>query len=241
MNGDGKIDLGMEYGDMEVETIGVVNYNQQSGKTSLNLTAKIKTPMDKGLMEGIAKKINAESGLQPADFNSTTLEQAIATWADQKTADKIKSDFTLKTEYKKVPKELEETFVITGIRMESYDEFGVMQKGLRTSTDQAAIVNIYGAPVMKYVPFKMFAEQRTAFGDKLTWMIDLPAGSLYFFDYDFRKKEGMMNILTGDAELNTALKEMKDDKRKVKKFTYQQTSNSSYRSIFMRIFGSEDE
>lgn len=240
MNGDGKIDLGMDYGDMIVETVGVVNYNQESGKTSMNITAMIKTPLDKGLMEGVAEKINAEPGLPPADFNSTTLEQAIATWTDQKTADKIKSDFTLKGEYKKVPKEMDETFVITGINMESYDEFGVMQKGLRTTTDQAAIVNMYGVPVMKYVPFKMFAEQRTAFGDKLTWMIDLPAGSLYLFDYDYRKKDGTMNILTGDAELNTALQEMKEDKRKVKKFTYQQTSNGSYRSIFLRIFGGDE-
>lgn len=235
MNGDGVIDLGMDYGPLDVDAVGVVNYDQASEETSMNLTLKINAPMDEGIFEDVAERISKIDGLKDADFNSTTLEQAIFEWVDRETADKIKSDFTLDKKIRKVPKEMKETMVITGVRINSYKEFGDQQVGLKTSTDQAAIVNIYGEPVMKYVPLKLFAEQRTTTGDRLGLLFNVPGSNLYFFDYDFRKS-GTMNILTSDQEMMNDINDLKADKRKDRKFMYQTTESSAYQSQFLRVF-----
>jgi hypothetical protein len=233
MNGDGLINLGMDYGNMEVDAIGVINYNQANQETSMNLTLRIKTPMDQKLFESVGKKLGSMEELRPVDFSSTTLEQAIMEWTDREKADKIKSDWTLKQEFKRVPKEMQETMLITGLRLVSYANDDDI--GLKSSTDYVGVVNMYGESVMKYVPMKFFAQQRTLMGDRMGLMIDIPGGSFYFFDYDYRK-DGKMNILTSDSNLNDGINTMKPDKRKEKKFSYQTTQDSAYKSQFLRIF-----
>jgi hypothetical protein len=236
LNGDGQIDLGMDYGpSFETEAVGVANYNQEKGETNLNVTLSIKAPIDEKIFENVAEKIVEIEGLKDVDFSSTTLEQAFVEWVDRKTADKIKSDYTLKKEFKSVPKPMENKLVFTGLRLVSYEEFGDQQRGLKTSVDQVGIVNFFGEPVMKYVPVKMFAQQRTAVGDRLGLLIDVPGAYLYFFDYDYRK-DGTLNILSSDKEFNESITELKSDKKKAKDFMYQITKNSAYKSQFLRVF-----
>tara|TARA_B100000508_G_scaffold125643_1_gene109714 strand:- start:4144 stop:8742 length:4599 start_codon:yes stop_codon:yes gene_type:complete len=236
LNGDGKIDLGMDYGpSFKTEAVGVANYNQEKGETNLNVTLAITAPVDNKSFEDIGEKIVEIEGLNDADFSSTTLEQALVEWVDRKTADKIKSDYTLKKEFKNVPKPMEDKIVFTGLRLVSYEEFGDQQRGLKSSTDQAAIVNIFGEPVMKYVPVKLFAQQRTAVGDRMGLLMDVPGAYLYFFDYDYRK-DGTLNILSSDKDFNETTKELKSDKKKAKDFMYQISNNSAYKSQFLRVF-----
>jgi hypothetical protein len=234
LNGDGKVYLGMDYGDFEVESVGVVNYNQATEETSMNLTLMIKSILDEKIFENMAKKINDVQGLNPADFSSTTLEQAILEWVDRETADRIVSDYTLDKRIRRVPREMRNTMVITGVRLSSHkaDEQTI---GLRTNVDQAAIVNIYSEPVMKYVPFKLFAQQRTIMDDRFTMMIDIPAGYMYFFDYD-KRKDGIMTIVTSDKDMMTDIKDLKNDKKKDRRFSYDVAPNSPFQNQFLRIF-----
>ena len=173
--------------------------------------------------------------MKDADFNTTTLEQAIVEWVDLKTADKIKSDFTLKKEFKNVPKEMQDAIVITGVKFTSYDKSRSNLKGLKTTTTQSAIVNIFNEPVMRYVATNIFAEQRSNMGDRLGILLNVPGGFQYFIDYDFRK-DGIMNILTDDTEFNTEITELKADKKKSRNFIYGITQNSAYKSQFLRVF-----
>jgi hypothetical protein len=234
MNGDGIIHLGMDYGNLEADAVGVVNYNQSTGETSMNITLRLTAAMDSKLFEGVAKRINKNESLSDADFNSTTLEQAILEWEGRELADKIKSDYALRKEFKKVPKSMENSIIITGLRLSSYTNSDEV-KGIRTSTSKAAIVNLYGESVMKYVPMKAFFEQRTIMADRFGLLIEVPGSSVYFFDYDNRKT-GTMNILTSDSDLNDGINAIKPDKRKDKKFMYQTTQNSAYKSQFLRVF-----
>jgi hypothetical protein len=200
----------------------------------MNLTLKITSALDAKLFEGVAKRMLKIEDLKDADFNSTSLEQALLEWESRELADKIKSDYTLRKEMKKVPKSMESGIVITGLRLSSYTDNDEV-KGIRTTTDFAAIVNLYGEAVMKYVPLKAFFEQRTIMADRFGLLIELPGSSVYFFDYDNRKT-GTMNILTSDSELNDGINALKADKRKDRKFMYQTTQNSAYKSQFMRVF-----
>lgn len=239
MNGDGEIALGMDFGDAEIDAVGVVNYNQSTGETSMNITARMNMAMDKGLMQGVAKKINGLEGMKAADFNSTTLEQAIRTWEDAETATDFKAKFVTDGEVKKIPKGLDYSMTVSGIRLSSYS--GNQTNGLITDVQSAVLVNMYGEPVMKYVPFRAFFQQiySGGGGDQFNLMIDIPGGMDYFMSYSMQKKDGTLRIISGDSEFNAAINEMKEDKRKTKNFKYETTSNSVYKTRFMDLFVEE--
>jgi hypothetical protein len=236
MNGDGEVSLGMDFGDVNVDAVGVVNYNQSTGETSMNITARMEMALDKNLMEDVAKRINGLEGMKAADFNSTTLEQAIRTWDDTKTADEFKAKFLTDGVVKKVPKGMNNAMTISGIRLSSYS--GNQKTGLITNVQSAVLVNMYGEPVMKYVPFRAFFQQiySGGGGDKFELLIDIPGGMDYFMSYSMQKKDGTLLISTGDTELSTAIGEMKEDKKKTKNFKFDTTSNSIYKNKFMELY-----
>ena len=67
-------------------------------------------------------------------------------------------------------------------------------------------------------------------------LIDIPGGMNYFMHYSMQKKDGTLLISSGDVELNSAIGEMKDDKKKTKNFKFDSTSNSIYKNKFMEVF-----
>lgn len=237
MNGMGEISLGMNFGEPTIDAVGVVNYNQATGETSMNVTARFNLKMDNGIFEDVAKRINEVEGLKPMDFQTTTLAEAITEWEGVKEADEFKSKYTIDGEVKKVPKALEKSITVTGIRLSSFASDD-QRVGLITNVKSAVLVNMYGQPVMKYVPYSAFFQQiySGGGGDKFAQYINIPGGRDYFMDYSMTKKDGTLRIKTGDMELSGALTELKEDKRKSKGFLYEATNNTVYLMKFMDLF-----
>jgi len=235
MNGDGNVNLGMDFGTVEMAAVGIVNYNQESQETTMNLTVKVSAPVDTKIMEDVGKKIVNVEGLKPAEFSSTTIEQSVLEWVGREEADKFKEEYTLEKEVKRIPKKMQELFVISGIQMTSHKNLGDEPIGLKTTTDNAALVSIYGQPIMKTIPTKLFLQKRQLIGDKFGLLIDVPGAYSYYFDLDNRKT-GTMNILSNDGDFTSEINNLKPEKRKERKFEYQITDNSAYKSQFLRVF-----
>lgn len=237
LNGDGKIDFGMDYGDVSVNSVGVVNYDPKKGETTMNLTTKFNLPVDKGLMQDLSAKINAVEGLKPLDLNSTTLEQAAVEWSGRDQADKMKSAYTINGEMK-VPREVESSITVTGLKLSSFDVKNMQEKGIISTSEMASIVTFFGKPVFKQVPFKAFFQQTysESAADKFGIQINIPTLD-YYFDYSMEKKDGLLRIISGDPDFVAAVNNIKEDKRKYKNFKYQIEPSSIYLSKFMRYFG----
>lgn len=238
MNGLGVIDLGMDYGDLEVASVGTVNYNQETGETKMNITSRFKANFDQSLFGDVAKRINELEGLKAMTFNTCTLEEAVVEWDGIEEADKLKSKFTIDGEVKNLPKSLEKTITISGIRL-SYYSNPDGERGLITDLESAVLVNMMGTPVMKFVPFRAYFGQNYSEGgegDKLGFYINIPGGLDYYFDYKMTKKDGVMKIKSGDSEFNASLTSMKEDKRKHKGFSYEATTNTVLLTRFMELF-----
>ncbi|HLU88160.1 MAG TPA: hypothetical protein VKZ44_10420 [Taishania sp.] len=239
MLGEGVINLGMDHGDVKIQTVGIVDYNQKTGEYAFNLTAKIDAPLDKSVFKEIPEKINAIDGLNPMDFMTNTVKSAMTNWGSQAEADKLQEDFTIKGELKKIPNSLESTMTITGLRLTYFSKPSVTAiKGLITVTESAILVNMFDKPVMKYIPLRAFFQQKYsgAGGDWFAILMDLPGGKDYFFNYTMGKKEGVMDIMTGDSELSNAISSLKEDKRKSKNFVYQ-LGQGGLRTVFSNLFG----
>jgi hypothetical protein len=241
INGDGVINLGMDYGTVKVETVGTVNYYQETGQTNMNLTVKYTMPLEEKSLEGIAEKLLSSPDLRPMDFGSTTFEKALVEWTDRKTADKVKSDYTVDKVYKRIPDNMKGAIVITGLKVSSFTNPKFEERGIYTDVESAAVVSIYDKAIMKYYPVKAFFQQiySGSGGDKFGLLISNPAGSEYFFNYSMSKKDGEMFIYTGDTSFETSVNELKPDKRKAKNFSYEMTTNRIYLSKFLKLFSVE--
>jgi hypothetical protein len=237
VSGDGQIDLGMNYGDVTVKSVGTVNYDPKKGETNFNLTSKFAMPVDKGLMEKLAVRLAVVEGLKPLDFNSSTMEQAMVEWSGREEADKMKAAYTINGDLK-FPKEMESTITLTGLKLKTFDIKTMQDRGLISTSETASIVGFYGKPIFKAVPFKAFFLQTFSetSADKFGLQINIPTLD-YFFDYGMELKDGTLRILSGDAEFVTALSAIKDDKKKIKNFKYQLETGTVYVSKFLRYFG----
>jgi len=241
MDGEGIVNLGMEHGDLSLQTAGKVDYIAETGETLFDLTAKISFPIDKDIINDVARAIDAVDVLKPMNFASNTLKMSLALWANQAEADKLEQDYVLHGGVKKLPKELESTMTFTGVRLKYYPGTRLNQiKGLITTLESAVLVNLGENAIMKYVPFKGFFQQKYsgAGGDWMAWLMDIPGADTYFFDYSMNKKDGTLNILTSDYNLVAAVTDLKEKKRKKKNFTYK-IGKSGQRTIFNRLFETE--
>lgn len=240
LNGEGEIQLGMNYGEVSVQSVGTINYNQQTGETSMNLTARIALPIDKGSLEKVGQKIKATEGLNPLELRGTTLEQAFVQWTDQKTADKLKEEYLTKGDIRKLPRELEQAIVVTGLKLVSYDRSDNPEKnGLISKGNEAVLVSFFEQPVLRSVPTKAYFQQNyseNVTGDRFGIFFSIPGGMDYFFDYGMTKRDGELKVITNDTDYEKTINEMKEDKRKSKNFNYQATLDRVMLSIFMRLF-----
>jgi hypothetical protein len=238
LHGEGVVDLGLDLGDVAVDAVGIVDYNQSTGQTTMNLTTRYRMPVDKSAMQGITEKILKVEELIPMDMDRTTLEMALVEWTDLKTADRFKSDYTIKGEIKKMPNVMEESMIFTGVKLVSFDKTSMEEKGLISNAPTAVLVNMYEKPVLKQVPFKCFFQQMGPLsgGDKFNLLIDIPGGLEYYFDYTQVKKDGTLRIISGDETFTSAVNGIKEDKRKIKNFRYEITTQRVYLSKFMNLF-----
>lgn len=239
LNGDGVITLGMDYGtSVSVDAVGTVNYYQETGQTLMNLTVKYNLPLEEKSFEKMAEKILKTPDLRPMDFGSTTFEKALVEWTDRKTADKIKSEYTLDGVYRKIPDNAKGAIVITGLKVSSYINPKMEERGIYSDVEDAAIVSVFDKPVMKYIPVKAFYQQIYSGigGDKFGLYLTNPGGTEYFLNYAMNKKDGELFIYTSDTELEAEINGLKADKRKAKDFSYELTSNRLYLSKFLKLF-----
>ncbi|MBI2258426.1 MAG: hypothetical protein HYU67_05960 [Flavobacteriia bacterium] len=242
LNGLGKIDLGVDIEPVNVEAIGRINYYEKNGQTTMDLTLKYDIPLEENSWEKIADKINLIPDLKPMDFLSTTYKSALLEWTDQKTADKIESDYTLMGQIPKMPKEAKASIVISGIKLSSFYDSKFDEKGIISTTDKAAIVSLFGKPVFKMLPVKVFFQQLPTLsgGDKFGLYFHLPGSNQYFLDFYKQKNDGELRIYTSDGEFINEVNELKSDKKKSKNFSYTPTTNRVYLVKFLKLFGIEE-
>ncbi len=239
LKGIGKVNLGLDLGDVSIDAYGTVLYDQESEKTKMNLSAKFNYPIDKGVMNMATEKIISEESLTSADLLTCNFLEALYIWSDKKTADKARSVYLDKAEFKKVPSELENSIVISGLKLISFNAKKSQEKGMISYDENAVLVSVFDKPVMKSFPIKVFLHQvysENVSGDKVGLYLNAAVGKDYFYEFSMTKKDGEMKIFSEDEEFGNKINGLKADKRKYKNFSYEFTDNRIYISKFLRLF-----
>jgi hypothetical protein len=239
--GIGKVNLGMDYGDLSVDAFGTVQYDQESGKTSMDLTLKYNIPLDKSVMDIAKEKIITEESASVIDIPSTNIFDAVAAWSDYKTAQKMKETFIEKAEIKKVPSEFDNSILLTGVKITSFESKKNQDRGLISVGDNGGIFSMYGDVVNKAIPIKLTFSQvysENVSGDRFCLYLNAAVSKDYYFEYSMTKKDGDMKVFSEDEDFGNKLNGLKADKRKYKNVVFEFTDNRVYISKFLRLFSS---
>lgn len=238
MNGDGLIDMHVTLPDVTFKPTGTVNYNAATGSTTLNVSGGLDFYYDKKALEMNANKILGTEELTGIDFNTNTLEQAIKEDIDKETAEKVKSDYTLKGEVKKVPKAMEKPFYFTNLRF-TWDN----RNKAFLSKPISGIVNMGDKPIYKdftvrmAIQYSVVDKKQKGRGDKLSYMMELPGAKYYYYHFERIQKDTKLQVFTTDKALKEYMLELKDDKKKHKKLSFDFSNKTIYLSQFKSLFG----
>jgi hypothetical protein len=243
MNGEGLVNLGMDFGESAVDAFADWSYDQESSLTTMDLTLNIKMNVEKKAFEDIAERVQMVPGIPFMDLGNINLERALVEWADSKVADKFKSDYTIKGEVKKMPEVLSDGITISGLTLQSFENSRFQEKGLITTTGVATLVNIFGKPVFKQIETDAFFLQTYsgAQSDKFTLLLSVTGGNSYFLDYTMAKKDGELRLMTSDLVFRGDIEGMKEDKKRSKNFKYDMTQQNIFVVKFKRLLGKTEE
>jgi hypothetical protein len=238
MNGDGRINLQTDLPDVTFNPIGTVNYNASTRQTSMNVSGGVNFFYDKKAAEMNAEKILATKDLSGIDFNTITLEQAIKEDASEEIAENIKNDYVVKGEVKKVPKEMQQPFYFTNLRLVWSDRNKAF-----ISKSITGIVNMYDVPVYKDFSVKLAIQYSTkddkqkGKGTKMSWMIELPGAKYYYYHFERIEKDTRLQVFTNDKLVTDYLLALKEDKKKQKKLYFEFADKTIYLTRFRSLFG----
>ncbi len=235
MKGDGVVDLALGIPDVEFKTVGTIEYNTADRRTSMNLSGSLAHFYDEKAMEFMTNGIAITEGLTGVDFNRTTLEQSIKELVDEKSAENFKSDYTIKGEVKRIPKEMQKPVYFTNLRLVWDDRNKAF-----LSKEITGIVNLYNSPVMKDFTVKLavaYSVKQSERGNKLMYMVDLPGNKYYYYHFARLKKDTRLQVFTTDKLLEQYLLELKEDKKKHKKLSFDFSNKSIYIAQFKSLFG----
>lgn len=201
--GEGKVDLGGDFGQLKVESFGSAVHFLIPDSVIFDMLMSVDFFFDDGAMDKMSDAIIAFADLKPTDFSRPVFEKGMREMLGKEQADKLISQLNLYGSYKKFPDELKKTFFFTDLKMK-------WNKDTRsyTSNGKIGIGNMGKTQVNKYVDGRVELIKKRG-GDILNVYIELDANNWYYFNYT----RGTMLAVSSNEAFNTALKELKPEKR----------------------------
>jgi hypothetical protein len=229
---EGKIDLSNNLGQVKLNSFGTGIHNTINDSLNFELLMALDFFMDDGAMKMMREKFEASTSQLPVPFNRPVYERALAEKVGKKEADRLVAQVNLYGAYKKIPDELEHTLFFSDLKMKwnpatkSFISVGPLGLGIMGKTQ-----------LNKYFKGKLEVVKKRS-GDFMNLYIEDDAGNWYFFSY----QTGTMQVISSDEKFNTAIKELKPEKRKLEKkekgdAPYQFTlGTANKKSAFLRKF-----
>ncbi|MCD4681301.1 MAG: hypothetical protein K8S00_13025, partial [Bacteroidales bacterium] len=202
VRGDGKINLGVELGLVDMQTYGVVDHYMINDSTELDLVMLLNFFFAENAIELLA------DDLEMANLNGIDLSQELYTKAlnevvGMEEADKLISQINLYGGYKKVPAELNKTFLFADVKF----KWNPITRSF-ISQGPIGIGSIYKSQINKYVDGYIQLTRKRS-GDILDIYLEIDKGEWYYFNYS----RNLMQAISSNKDFNTIIREIKSDKR----------------------------
>ncbi len=236
--GEGAIKLSNNLGQVKVQSFGTASHNLITDTVHFDLIMAMDFFFDNSIIKLMSEKFEASTSMQAVPFGRGEYERALMEFIGKKEADKLISQVNLYGAFKKIPDELEHTLFLSDLKMKwnpktkSFTSYGPIGIGIIQKTQ----LNKYAKGVVEIV------QKRS--GDYLNIYLEDDNANWYFFSYS----TGTMQAISSDEKFNSAIKELKPEKRKLEKdkneknsAPYQFTIGTlSKKSTFLRKFSNDE-
>jgi hypothetical protein len=229
--GEGKLNMGMDFGQVELTPLGTVEHNMNNDSTKFKLFLGVDFFFNDECLRIMADKVSNHFPPLDAVFYGTDYEKALIEVVGKEETTKLIQELNLYGNFKKIPKELEKTLFLTDVELTWNAETGSYRyKGFigLSSIDKYQVNKlVYGLVELK--------KKRN--GDELSMYFEPSDDSWFYFNY----KRGMLGAYSSHDDFNAQIRDTKAEKRTKKaekgkpKITYV-LSTAIQRRNFVRSF-----
>lgn len=203
VKGEGKIDLGINFGQFKTTANGTVVNNLNTDSTEFDLLLGLNFMFNDDAMKSIVEMIGNYPTLQPTNDGRQLWIRGMKTILGNDAADKLTSEFNLYGAPKKVPQPLQQTIFLTDLKL-YWDR---MSQGFRNRGKIG--VGFIGKNTVSRMLTGYMEILRRRSGDLFSFYLEVDKNNWWFFTYS----RGIMQSISSDEKFNEAIRNMKADKR----------------------------
>ena len=239
----GPINIGINYGETNLNAYGKLEYNPNDKKTTSYLNLSVNMQLPKETMEIIANKIKADENIKEIDLKAGKygLKNTFAYWLNGD-HEKVFKDYD-EDRLKKMPEKLNATFIFSGLKLESLIASASggrkAERGFITDKNsKIGLVSISGIPVLREVNTKLFLAQRHSSDETQFFGINLEVNDEKFFYLNHQmdnKKEATLSFVSNDSDLKKSILAIKPKKRKAKNFKFDLAEGSDATNLIAKF------
>ena len=206
IQGDGEFNFGVNLDQVELLSIGEIDYNPINAELEIKSSVSVKFPFNNIALDKMAKHIEEYPGLSALDLENSTYEKSLREQVDIEVADKVISDLSIHGKVKKFPEVLETQIYLADIRF----KWDAKRKAYVSYSD-IGIANLNKKQVYKYVRGKVVIYKGRT-GDKISIFLQMDENNFYYFSYT----RGLMSTYSTNEDFNAVILETKKEKTKFK-------------------------
>ncbi len=219
---EGRMFLTHNTGQVKLQSWGIGEHNLISDTCKFETVIALDFFFENGLIKDFGEKLEKATTLEGTPLNRPIFERCLRMMLGKEIADKLVSQVNLYGAFKKIPDELEHNFFFNDVKMKWNPETRSF-----ISVGKIGLGSIYKNQMNKYLNGKIEIIQKKS-GDSFTIYLMDDNNNYLFFQY----AQNQMQAFSSDEKFNTALRELKPEKRKSEKekeptFTFQLGSSSA--------------
>jgi hypothetical protein len=240
--GFGAINLGIQTGEFQIDLYGKISYDRELKKTKITANAKVQIPIDNSVLSTMVDQLKAnenapEWGLKKPFYG---LRNSLSYWANTKESQEVFKDFD-EEKLKKMPSGLQQTFILSGITLESFgsDQPSAKknEKGLIGVSQSVGLISVNGQAINQ--PIELAQSYVQCFSDEcnpsLIWDFQTFDGTRYVFAHQQDKKDGLLSIFSSNKTVLSAIENIKADKRQSKNFKFEPIDETAASAILAKL------
>ena len=203
---EGKINLGINLGQVKLSPAGSVNHLLDKNETKLEIVLPIDFFFSEPALDTLLHDIQSISSLGSMSITSSFFEKNMHELVGQNDFSKFKNQIMLYGNEVKLPKSTKHTLLLGKVKFKWHTETGSY-----LNYGKIGIATINNKPVNKYVEGHLQILKRRS-GDLMKFYFKLPNNNYYYFSYS----RGVMQTLSNNTDFMDAIKSLKNKQRKLK-------------------------
>ena len=218
---EGKMNLGVDFGELEIDPVGKLKHNLSTNEITMNLTLPVKFHFSPAALDSMARDLKNRRELTTADTGTDFFRHNLYQISGKSPANQylktINAPDSLKDKQKPIPSSLDHSLLFSNVQF----KWNTASNSY-IAKDDIHLAMINGKPVNKVMDgYIEIVKQK--FGDKL-YIYLTPDDENYYFFYYFRR---MMRTGSTNRDFVKAIDDVPNRKRKITRGL----GNTTYRYI----------